>query len=68
MHLSPKINAVLTGAASEIEQRLAVHISEVAQDEAIFGRGARFKVIAHPNALDVDGLGPPIMKVTLSLK
>ena len=40
----------------------------MAEDETILRRSARFKVIAHPNAIDIDGCGPPIMKITFSVK
>jgi hypothetical protein len=38
------------------------------EDETILWRSARFKVIAYPNAIDIDGFSPLIVKGTLSLK
>jgi hypothetical protein len=59
---SGKIDTAFTGAAPQIEQRLAVDVSEMSEDETILRRGAR-SVIADPNAIDVDGFGPAIMKI-----
>jgi hypothetical protein len=46
----------------------SIYISEMAEDEALLRCSASFEVIAHPDAVDIDRLGPPIVEATLSLK
>lgn len=58
MRLCARSNAVLTGAASQVEQVLACDISEMAEDETILRGRARFKIVVRANAIDLDGVGP----------